>query len=77
MSTQREETKDSRQTITDRAREFGKTVRELEDKDRNEERRMARMAWRSWYKCLNKFDQRAAVDAYYDEYCREPLDNEY
>lgn len=77
MSTTREETENSRRAITDRARKFGKTVRELEDKGLDDRRRRTRTEWRRWYKHLSKFDQRLAIDAYYDEFCREPLDNEY
>lgn len=77
MSTVREETKNEKARICNRAREFGKTVRELEDKDQWERRKSVRTEWRRWSNHLDKKYRLMAVDAYYDEYCREPVDGEY
>lgn len=59
------------------AREFGQSVRELEDAGNFAERKTCRQQWRAWADSLPGNWRLAAVDAYYDEYSREPAEREY
>jgi hypothetical protein len=77
VSTVREETENERARVCNRAREFGKTVRELEDKGEYERRKRVRTEWRRFSNHLSPKYRVGAIDAYYDEYCREPTEDEY
>jgi hypothetical protein len=77
MSEIREETKNERARIINRSREFGKTVRELEDKGDFGKMKAVRTEWRRFSNHLDRKYRIGSIDAYYDEYCREPADGEY
>jgi hypothetical protein len=63
--------------IINRSREFGRRIRELEDKDEWDKRRLLRTEWRRFSNHLPSRLRTASIDAYYDEYVREPTDGEY
>lgn len=71
------ETENELSRIINRSREFGRQVRELEDAGEFEKRKAKRTEWRRFSNHLHRKYRLGAVDAYYDEYCREPNDNEY
>lgn len=71
------ETANELSRIINRSREFGKKVRELEDKGDFDGRKRLRTEWRRFSNHLDRKYRIGAIDAYYDEYCREPNDNEY
>lgn len=64
--------------IIEKSRDFGRTIRELEDFGCFEERLRVRKEWKDFSnRTIDKQYRLMAVDAYYDEYCREPTDEEY
>lgn len=68
----------TKREIVEKSLEFGRTIRELEDFGYFANRLVVRKEWRDFSN--HSIDPRhriAAVDAYYDEYCREPTDMEY
>lgn len=77
MSVSNEETTHELSRIINRSREFGRKIRELEDQGEFDKRRALRTEWRRFSNHLNRKYRLGAVDAYYDEYAREPADNEY
>jgi hypothetical protein len=67
-----------REEIIRKSREFGRRVRELEDFGYYEQRLIVRKMWRDFSNhTIDKRYRLAAVDAFYDEFCREPTDEEY
>jgi hypothetical protein len=67
-----------RKGIVDKSLEFGRTIRELEDFGYFEERLRVRKEWKDFSnRTIDKQFRVGAIDAYYDEYCREPTDEEY
>lgn len=71
------ETKQTLSQVINKSREFGRAVRELEDKNLWDKRRLKRTEWRQFSNHLNRRYRTASIDAYYDEYCREPAEGEY
>ena len=72
-----ETTENELSRIINRSREFGRRVREAEDTEQWDRRRLIRTEWRRFSNHLNRRHRTASIDAYYDEYCREPADGEY
>jgi hypothetical protein len=72
-----ETTENELSRIINRSREFGRKIRELEDQEKYDERRRLRTEWRRFSNHLNRRHRIASIDAYYDEYCREPAEGEY
>lgn len=68
----------NRKGIVEKSLEFGRTIRELEDFGYYQERRRVRKEWKDFSnRTIDKEFRLGAIDAYYDEYCREPTDEEY
>jgi hypothetical protein len=64
--------------IIERSLEYGRLVRELEDFGYFAQRLNVRRGWKDFSnREIDKRYRLAAIDAYYDEYCREPTDEEY
>lgn len=69
---------EKKREVIRRSLQFGKTIRELEDFGYFDERLAVRSQWKDFSnRQIDKEFRLAAVDAYYDEYCREPTDTEY
>lgn len=68
-----------RRFVVEKSLDFGRSIRELEDHGYFQERLRVRKLWRDFsnHSGLDKKLRMAAIDAYYDEYCREPTDEEY
>lgn len=71
------ETKNELSRIINRSREFGRKVREFEDTNKWDERRRTRTEWRRFSNHLSSRHRTVSIDAYYDEYSREPAEGEY
>ena len=68
----------TKRDVIQRSLEYGRAIRELEDFGYMEERRKMRSQWRAFSnREIDKSLRPASIDAYYDEYCREPTDEEY
>ena len=63
--------------VIDKSREFGRRHRELEDAKEFEAVKELRREWRHFSDHLHRNLRRISLDAYYDEYRREPADGEY
>jgi hypothetical protein len=53
------------------AGKYGQKVRELEDLNRHDDRRICRGEWLKFKHMLSVSDMVIALDAYYEEYCKE------
>lgn len=63
--------------VVNRSREFGRLIREYMDKGEIDLYRSRRVEWRRFNKHLTPKLRLISVDAYYDEFCREPMEAEY
>lgn len=67
-----------RRFVVEKSLGFGRRVRELEDHGYFQERLRVRKMWKDFSnRAIDKKFRLAAIDAYYDEFCREPTDEEY